>query len=129
MKNCSGSEDYTWTTREPVSWQANEAHLPFNDLLTLQTSSMSGHDSGGKNSLSKDRRSRSGPGQFHDLAPDMRSMLVNQRLGRVPEQQFRDNEKPHVLFTIKCLLENVASVAIGSKFNNTPSDNEGGQFG
>lgn len=59
----------------------------------------------------------------------MRSMLVNQRLGRVPEQQFRHDKKPHVFFTIKSLLENVASVAIGSKFNNTPSGDEGGQFG
>ena len=25
----------TWTTREPVSWQAKEAHLPWSDLLTL----------------------------------------------------------------------------------------------
>lgn len=25
----------TWTTREPVSWHASEAHLPFKDLLTL----------------------------------------------------------------------------------------------
>jgi hypothetical protein len=25
----------TWTTRDPVSWQAREAHFPLSDLLTL----------------------------------------------------------------------------------------------
>ena len=128
MENYNGSKDCTWTTREPVSWQANDAHLPFNDLLTLRMSSISGYDNGGKNSLSKNGRSRSGPGQFHDLAPDMRSVFVNQRLGRIPEQQFRHDEKPHVFLTIKSLLENVASVAIGSKLNDTPSSGEDGQF-
>lgn len=58
----------------------------------------------------------------------MRSMLVNQRLGRIPEQKFRDDEKSHVFFTIKSLLKNVASVAIGSKFDNTAPDGEDGQF-
>ena len=128
VENCSGNKYCTWTTREPVSWQANDAHLPFSDLLTLRMLSISGHDNGEKNLLSKNGRSRSGPRQFHDLAPDMRSMLVNQRLGRIPEQQFRDDEKSHVFFTIKRLLENVASVAIGSELNNTPSGGEDGQF-
>lgn len=26
----------TWTTSEPVSWQASDAHFPFKDLLTLR---------------------------------------------------------------------------------------------
>ena len=52
----------------------------------------------------------------------MRSMLVDQRLGRISEEQFRDDEKSHVLFTIEGLLENVASVAIGSKLDNTTSN-------
>jgi hypothetical protein len=55
-------------------------------------------------------------------------MFVDQRLGRIPEQQLRDNKKPHVFFTVKSLLENVASVAVGSKLNNTPSGGEDGQF-
>ena len=25
----------TWTTSDPVSWHARDAHFPFNDLLTL----------------------------------------------------------------------------------------------
>lgn len=58
----------------------------------------------------------------------MGSMLVNQRLGRIPEQQFRDDEKSHVFFAIKSLLKNVTSVAIRSKFDNTTPDEEGDQF-
>ena len=40
VESSQESGDRTWTTREPVSWQASEAHLPFKDLLTLPTSSV-----------------------------------------------------------------------------------------
>lgn len=36
----------TWTTKEPVSWQASDAHLPFKDLLTLPVSLIWGQSNG-----------------------------------------------------------------------------------
>jgi hypothetical protein len=57
----------------------------------------------------------------------MGSMLVDQCLGRIPEEEFRDDEKPDVLFTIEGFLENVASVAISGKFYNAASVDGGDQ--
>ena len=127
MEAVGESKGYTWTTRDPVSWQANDAHLPFRDLLTLPTSSVQVHEYRREDSLSKDRRGGGGPRQFHDLAPNVRGMFVDQSLGRISKQQFRDDEKPHIFFTIEGLLEDMAPVAICSKFDDTPSDGENRQ--
>ena len=55
-------------------------------------------------------------------------MLVNQRLGRISEQQFRDDEESHIFFAVKSLLKDVASVAVCSKFDNTSPGGGEGKF-
>lgn len=54
------------------------------------------------------------------LAPDVRSMLVDESLSRVAEQEFRDDDETDVLFAVESLLEDVATVAVGRKLNNSP---------
>jgi hypothetical protein len=54
------------------------------------------------------------------LAPDVRSMLVDESLSRVAEQEFRDNDETDVLFAVESLLEDVATIAVGRKLHNSP---------
>ena len=48
-------------------------------------------------------------------------MFIDQGLGRISKQQFRDDKKPYVLFAIESLLEDVTPVAVCSKFDDTSS--------
>jgi predicted ester cyclase len=53
------------------------------------------------------------------LAPNMRGMLVHQRQSRIAEKKLRHDQQPNIFFTIQGLLEDVASVAIGCKFDHS----------
>jgi hypothetical protein len=46
-------------------------------------------------------------------------MLVHQRQSRIAEKKLRHDQQPNVFFTIQGLLEDVASVAIGCKFDHS----------
>ena len=55
----------------------------------------------------------------------MRSMLVNERLGRITEEQLGDNRQPDVFLAIEGLLQDVTSIAVGGKLNNTSPGRHG----
>lgn len=48
----------------------------------------------------------------------MGSVFVDQGFSRVAHEQFRNNQKPDVLFAVERLLKYVTSVAVRGKFNN-----------
>ena len=51
----------------------------------------------------------------------MGGMLVHQRQRRITEKKFRHDQQSDVFFTIKGLLEDVASVTISRKFDYSAS--------
>jgi hypothetical protein len=48
----------------------------------------------------------------------MRCVLVNQSQCRVPEEKLGNDQEANILLTIKCLLEDVASVTVGRKVDD-----------
>lgn len=54
-----------------------------------------------------------------DLAPNMGSVFVHQRLRGISKKQFGNDSKADVLLAIKCLLKNVAAVTVHSELYNT----------
>jgi hypothetical protein len=52
------------------------------------------------------------------LAPNMRRVLVHERLSRVTGQKFRDNEQSDVLLAVESLLKDMTAVTICCKFDD-----------
>jgi hypothetical protein len=52
------------------------------------------------------------------LAPDMRSVLVDQSLGWVTEEELWNDEKTDIFFAIKSLLKDVAAIAVSGQLND-----------
>jgi hypothetical protein len=106
--------------------------LPFRDELTLQC--LIRHARKIKErvrELGKYRRRRRRPGELHDLlkkpvsatrgkeaikrkylAPDMRGVLVDERLRGIAEQELRDDLETNFFLAVERLLKDVASVAV-----------------
>ena len=52
----------------------------------------------------------------------MRSVFINKSLSGISYEQFRDDQKPNIFFTVECLLKDMASVTVSSKFNDVSSE-------
>ena len=56
------------------------------------------------------------------FAPDVRRVLVDQRLCRVAEEKLGHDEETNLLFAVQRLLEYMAPVAVGSQLDDaTPT--------
>lgn len=47
----------------------------------------------------------------------MRRMFIDQSFGGVSDEEFRDDQQANVLFAIKRLLKDMATIAIGGQFD------------
>jgi hypothetical protein len=70
-----------------------------------------------------------------NLAPDMRSVLVDQGLSRISTEELRNDQKsdgcmsrvreaagtnvPDIFFAVQCLLQDVTSITVGGKLDDS----------
>jgi hypothetical protein len=56
------------------------------------------------------------------LAPNMRSVFVDESLSRITGEQFRDDKQPDVLLAVESLLKHVAAVTVHCELDNATAD-------
>jgi hypothetical protein len=54
----------------------------------------------------------------------MRCVLVDERSRRVAAKELRHDEQTDILLAVKCLLQNVATVAVHRKLDDAAPNNE-----
>ncbi len=58
------------------------------------------------------------------LAPDMARVFVHERLSGIAEEQLGNDQQADIFLTIKRLLKDMATIAIGGKLYNPPSTHD-----
>lgn len=53
-----------------------------------------------------------------DLAPDVRGVLIDERLCGIVRKELRDDGEPELLLAVQCFLENMTAIAVRRKLND-----------